>query len=153
MLTKVLKEAMIQNTIARFEGEYAFLSNFYNVYGKTVEHFYQAEKTADPGRRAFILDASSPAEAKKRGRNTPLRNGWDAMKVDVMRDLLAWKFSFPILSEKLLATENSILIEGNWWGDKFWGMCDGVGENHLGKLLMDLRGQLREYANDKGRIS
>jgi predicted NAD-dependent protein-ADP-ribosyltransferase YbiA (DUF1768 family) len=34
------------------------------------------------------------------------------------------------------------LIEGNWWGDTYWGVCNGVGENHLGKLLMKIRDYL-----------
>lgn len=35
--------------------------------------------------------------------------------------------------------------EGNTWGDKFWGVCDGEGENHLGKLLMEVRAELTKH--------
>jgi predicted NAD-dependent protein-ADP-ribosyltransferase YbiA (DUF1768 family) len=41
--------------------------------------------------------------------------------------------------QKLLDTGTQTLVEGNWWGDVFWGVCKGVGSNHLGKLLMKLR--------------
>ena len=34
------------------------------------------------------------------------------------------------------------LVEGNTWGDKVWGVCDGVGENNLGKTLMRIRDAL-----------
>lgn len=34
------------------------------------------------------------------------------------------------------------LIEGNYWHDTYWGVCEGVGENHLGKLLMEIRNEL-----------
>ena len=48
-----------------------------------------------------------------------------------------------------MATRDRVLIEGNDWGDTFWGMTDGEGENHLGKILMRVRAELREAQNDK----
>ena len=60
-----------------------------------------------------------------------------------MRDCLRLKFEIPELREALLNTDNAKLIEGNWWGDKFWGICNGVGENNLGKLLMEVRDEIR----------
>ena len=56
-----------------------------------------------------------------------------------MRDALIQKFSDKKLQKKLIDTGDAELIEGNWWGDKFWGVCEGEGENHLGKLLMEVR--------------
>ena len=47
------------------------------------------------------------------------------------------------LKEKLLATGNDILEEGNTWGDRVWGTVNGVGENRLGKILMRVREELR----------
>jgi len=129
-----------------FRGEYAFLSNFYEVTPyRTVEHYYQSEKTVNPDHRGWIITAGTAAESKRRGREIVLRAGWDDMKLSVMRDLLIWKFGFKALAEKLLATGDAELIEGNTWGDTYWGICRGVGSNHLGKLLMDIRGQLAEY--------
>ena len=55
---------------------------------------------------------------------------------------LRYKFSNPDLKEKLLATGNEELVEGNWWGDQYWGICDGIGKNKLGKLLMKVRKEL-----------
>lgn len=44
---------------------------------------------------------------------------------------------------KLLATRDRMLIEGNDWGDTFWGMVDGEGENNLGKILMRVREEIK----------
>jgi hypothetical protein len=65
-----------------------------------------------------------------------------------MVDLLCQKFTNSELRQKLLATEDAILIEGNTWGDTFWGVCKGVGKNHLGKILMAIRKELQEREND-----
>lgn len=56
-----------------------------------------------------------------------------------MKDLVFQKFKNEELKIKLLQTGNEELIEGNTWGDKFWGICNGVGENNLGKILMEIR--------------
>ena len=61
-----------------------------------------------------------------------------------MEYLLLQKFFIPELREKLLATGNEELIEGNWWGDTYWGVCKGKGENNLGKSLMKIRTELQE---------
>ena len=44
---------------------------------------------------------------------------------------------------KLLDTGDAILIEGNDWGDRYWGVCDGVGQNKLGLILMGLRKKMK----------
>lgn len=60
-----------------------------------------------------------------------------------MRALLMVKFAPATeLAERLLATGDAQLVEGNTWGDTFWGVCDGVGENHLGRLHMWIRSML-----------
>lgn len=59
-----------------------------------------------------------------------------------MRDLLDLKFADPALAALLLATGDADLVEGNDWGDRFWGVCDGAGANMLGRLLMELRTRL-----------
>lgn len=123
-------------------GDYSFLSNFY-WHGWTVEHHFQAAKTDDPAWVQKILHAPSPGAAKKLGRKAPMRPTWDDEKVPVMRTLLRMKFSDIALAERLLATGDAQLIEGNWWGDKFWGVSGGAGENNLGKLLMQVREELR----------
>ena len=132
--------------IESFRGDFGFLSNFYEasiwVDGEryaSVEHAYQAAKASDPTTRKMIREARSPAIAKKLGYSCPLPVDWDAKKVSVMRTLVHEKFKNPLLRALLLATEDAQLIEVNTWNDKFWGVCKGVGENWLGKILMDER--------------
>jgi predicted NAD-dependent protein-ADP-ribosyltransferase YbiA (DUF1768 family) len=59
-----------------------------------------------------------------------------------MRECLESKFADPELRMKLLATGSRNLIEGNRWGDTFWGVSRGKGQNLLGVLLKELRGEL-----------
>lgn len=138
--------------IDKFEGEYRFLSNFWpapilfcGVSYPSTEHAYQAFKSEDLEQRIFIAGIPSPGEAKRYARrNVTLRRGWDGMKLEVMLELLRLKFSNPALRVKLLATGQAELIEGNDWGDKFWGVHNGEGENWLGKLLMQVRDEIRK---------
>ena len=125
---------------------YEFLSNFHpapvrldGVEYPTVEHAYQAAKTMDATERRHVGSAPTPAEAKQRGAAVTLRHDWNDVKVAVMRNLLHQKFADPLLRERLAATRPSALIEGNTWGDRFWGVCDGEGENWLGRVLMEIR--------------
>ncbi len=134
--------------IYRFDGEFAFLSNFYPLAGGlTLEHYYQAAKTFDLQERAAILSAPTPGKAKRLGQRVRLRPNWDAMRVNVMRDLLRKKFADLALRDLLRATGDRHLVEGNTWHDKFWGVCycsrcDARGENWLGRLLMQVRAEL-----------
>jgi predicted NAD-dependent protein-ADP-ribosyltransferase YbiA (DUF1768 family) len=72
-----------------------------------------------------------------------LRTDWNEARVDVMRAVLAAKFSDPDLRTRLVATGNAELVEENTWNDRFWGRSRGVGSNMLGQLLMELREGLR----------
>jgi predicted NAD-dependent protein-ADP-ribosyltransferase YbiA (DUF1768 family) len=62
-----------------------------------------------------------------------------------MRRILVIKFQNPELKAKLIATGDAQLVEGNTWGDLFWGVDTtmGVGSNQLGKLLMGIRDGLQ----------
>jgi len=133
--------------INQFKDEYRFLSNFWyvdivydNVY-PTVEHFFQAMKTLWEGARATIAMAETPGMAKKLGRQVSLRADWEKIKLEVMELALRKKFSYPELAQKLVATYPHDLIEGNYWGDRIWGvdLKTGKGENYLGKLLVITR--------------
>ena len=140
--------------INSFQGEYFFLSNFFyspfefdgEIYS-TVEHAFQAAKTFDTEQRQSIRLAASPAQAKQLGRAVQLRPDWEQVKFDIMLALLRLKFSQADLRQKLLDTGDSELIEGNTWGDKVWGCVlykgQWVGQNHLGKLLMQVRADIR----------
>lgn len=132
--------------ILRFTGKYRFLSNFWpikiqfeGVEFPSVEHAYVAAKTLDIEERKRIASVGKPGDAKRYGRKLKLRQDWGSVRIEVMERLIEQKFADPELKEWLLATGEQQLIEGNTWGDHFWGVCGGVGENHLGKILMRVR--------------
>lgn len=136
---------MVRTKIDSFSGAFTFLSNFYFVQIKhegimynSVEAAYQAAKTKDAIEKKFIA-TMSPGEAKKYGRRVKLREDWEEIKLAVMEELVKKKFRNPSLRKKLMATGDAELIEGNWWGDTYWGVCKGKGENHLGEILMSIR--------------
>lgn len=133
--------------IESFHGRYRWLSNFWpctvvldgHKY-KSVEFAYVAAKTLDSDQRAMVRRLTTPGQAKRLGRTFVLRPGWYGMKLAIMEDLLRQKFSPKNpLGTRLVLTGNCPLIEGNTWGDTFWGVCKGQGENHLGRLLMKIR--------------
>ena len=141
---------MIIEKIKSFDGEFAFLSNFYpspiekdGIKYPTVEHFFQAMKTTNLEERRAIADARTPGLAKRMGRQ--IHPDWEDIKVDVMKQALELKFSDLELRMRLINTGNMPLVEGNFWHDNTWGDCacpkcvDIQGHNILGKLLMDLR--------------
>jgi hypothetical protein len=138
------------NAILEFQGEYRWLSNFWpapvshdGIRYASVEHAYQAAKTLDFAKRWEISQVDSPSEVKRIGKALPLRPDWEQAKFLIMRELLVQKFvRYPDLRKKLLATGDAELVENNLWGDKIWGVCRGVGENHLGRLLMAIRKEL-----------
>ena len=144
------------NTIDKFEGEYRFLSNFWlspvkfdGVEYPSVEHAYQAAKTLNPQIRQNIQSQPTPNMAKKIGKNVELREDWESIKEVVMLDLLRQKFRDQDLVQLLLDTGDKELIEGNWWMDFYWGVCNGIGKNRLGILLMQVRDEIRQEKSQK----
>ena len=136
--------------INEFRGKFRFLSNFYPAlcnYGgivyPTVEHAYQAAKTNDLDLKKLISQALTAQEAKHMGKGVPLREDWEDVKLDIMEQLLRLKFSNREVANLLLLTGKEELVEGNWWGDTYWGVCNGAGENWLGKLLMKIREEIK----------
>jgi ribA/ribD-fused uncharacterized protein len=133
--------------IKGFFGEYRWLSNFWptdivfdGAMYKTVEHAYQAAKIADPMARDIVRFAETPKKAKALSYKISMRDGWDYIKLGIMELLVERKFkNNPNLLQKLLDTNDAYLEETNTWGDTFWGVCDGIGENNLGKILMKIR--------------
>lgn len=133
--------------ISSFRDEYFFLSNFYPVEIKldgivypNAETAFQAQKTLDVEERRKFSMLKNPVQAKRLGRKVKLRDDWEEVKLDIMTEIVSQKFlQHPHLIEMLLQTGDEELIEGNKWGDRFWGVCKGVGENHLGKILMKIR--------------
>lgn len=135
--------------ITAFIGPYRFLSNFWpatvvldgETY-PTVAHAYQAAKTLSAECRAQIRGAETAAQARRLGRVVPRRPDWPQVKLRMMEELLRQKFSAGPLRQQLAATGLALLVEGNTWGDVYWGVCRGRGENHLGRLLMQVREEL-----------
>ena len=142
--------------IDSFRNEYFFLSNFYNCpfvfqYKDECEPFvflnaeaaFQSTKTLYlPSRKMFCQ--MNPSVAKSYGRSLKLREDWEYIKLDVMYEVVKAKFKNAGLGDLLLGTGDATLIEGNTWNDKFWGVCNGVGENNLGYILMKVREELRK---------
>lgn len=132
--------------INRFDGDYAFLSNFYEfpvmfdgILYPTNEHAFQAAKTLDFEERKAIAALPTPGKAKRAGRRVSLREDWENVKDSIMKEICLVKFSNKELRDKLVQTKPHELIEGNTWNDRYWGVCNGTGENHLGKILMEIR--------------
>ncbi len=137
--------------INRFRAEHAFLSNFFfsgrlihyeaDPYS-TVEHAFQAAKTIDLEARTRIRCCATPADSKALGRRVVLRPEWDVMKNEILLGLLQEKFAASPMREQLYATLPHDLVEGNTWGDRYWGVCRGKGKNWLGVLLMQVREEI-----------
>lgn len=134
--------------INEFQGIFRFLSNFWPckiVHGgiefPSVEHAYQADKFKDR-EEAIKIASMTPGQAKRYGKKAILPQDWDSIKVKTMKRLLEIKFSDPDLRFKLIDTYPHELIEGNQWGDTFWGKCNGQGQNILGNLLMEVRREI-----------
>lgn len=136
-------------TIDMFRGENAWLSNFFMVpfvwkgkKWKSAEHAFQASKAKKEVEALRVMEAVTPTEAKRLGRRVEMRENWNQVRLEVMEEILRAKFSVPELKEKLKATGERELVEGNTWNDTFWGVCNGRGMNHLGKLLMKVRSEM-----------
>lgn len=140
--------------IDSFKDGFAFLSNFEadtirykGLTFKSVEHAYQAAKSVTMADMELIRNALTAGASKRLGRKIQMRPDWERVKIALMMNFLRQKFSSQPRKDQLLSTGNHELIEGNTWGDTFWGVCDGKGENWLGKCLMHIRKELIEFDN------
>ncbi len=135
--------------ITEFKSKKKFLSNYYNhaikydgIMYPTNEHAYQAAKTTVGDIKIKISKLKHPNSAKKYGSKVMLRNDWEYVKLDIMYNINKIKFDDYLLKKMLLDTGVAYLEEGNYWHDTFWGVCNGVGKNNLGKILMRIRNEL-----------
>lgn len=136
-----------KNAIYNFRDEYFFLSNFYpcditidGITYKSSEAAFQAQKCVNNEERKKFAKMT-PGQAKKYGKQVDLRPDWEDVKVDIMRRIVSEKFKQnPMLLEQLIATGDRAIVECNAWRDTFWGVSHGKGKNHLGKILMEVRG-------------
>jgi ribA/ribD-fused uncharacterized protein len=154
--------------IRGFNGKYRFLSNFYvcpilfdGIVWPSVEHGYQAYKSEDRALRELVSRMPHPQEAKYFGRevqqNGTIRPHFHSMKTWIMHTFVQAKFfQNRELAEKLMETGAALLVESNTWHDQFWGDCTCTknpecakreGVNALGRILMDVRAQLRAANN------
>lgn len=139
------------NMVKGFFGDFRFLSNFEaccfiheGVMYRSVENAYQAAKTEDEALRTRIA-AMTPFEAKSWSHTITVFDDWHAKKRDIMYHLIWLKFQDPVLAAKLAATKSAYLEETNHWHDTYWGVDyqTGLGENMLGRILMEVRETLR----------
>lgn len=122
----------------------------YERYWKNVEAAYQSQKTLDPKECEAIAEAVTPREARDLGQKVTMRSDWDQVKYKVMLECVQAKFEqHKDLQELLLSTGNEELVEDSSI-DYFWGCgADGTGQNNLGKILMEVRKELRD-GKEKG---
>jgi ribA/ribD-fused uncharacterized protein len=93
--------------------------------------------------REMISRVLHPGTVKKIGNKMSIRKDWNEKKLEIMNWAVREKFKDAKLAEMLLDTGDEELVEGNTWNDTFWGVCEGKGHNHLGKILMCVRDELR----------
>lgn len=140
-----------ENNIKGLFGEYRWMSNFHvcpvwfdGLLYTSTEAAYQSAKTLDMEKRKEFT-TMEPKVAMKAGRALEkteyFRADWKEVKYDVMSSCIFDKFYRNTeLREKLIETGNRYIEETNHWGDIYWGVCNGVGESNLGKVLMAIRG-------------
>lgn len=143
----------------RVSGDFGCFSNFapypIQVDGKqwpTSEHYFQAQKFEDREHQEAIRKTKSPMIAARMGRDRkkPLRHDWESVKVEVMRRAVRAKFTqHEDIYRILLSTGDARIVE-HTENDSYWGDGgDGSGKNMLGRILMEIREQLRnEVANE-----
>lgn len=137
--------------ITEFRGDTRWLSNFApcevvfcgDTYPST-ENAYQAAKTLIEDERKFFTECNA-YQAKEAGKEVTMRDDWDNVKLKVMLNLNRQKYSQEPFRTKLLSTGKAEIQEGNDWGDTYWGICEGVGANNLGKIIMQIRSELQEF--------
>ncbi len=152
-----------RQVILAFRDEFNFMSNFAacrvtlpaeqglpRMRFASTENAYMAWKTLDMAMRQK-MQKMTPAEAKAETRKPdfPLRPDYtDAARLAIMLELNRQKYSDknPLLRDQLLQTGDALLIEGNTWGDDFFGfdLIKGHGHNHLGRILMKVRREIAE---------
>lgn len=136
--------------------KYGSFSNFSRHYIKldghvwpTTEHYFQAMKFKSIIFHDEIRNMKTPMEAALFGRDRtkPIRNDWEEIKDEVMKKALIAKFSqWQDLKDLLISTGNATLIE-HTKNDSYWGDGgNGSGKNKLGRLLMEIREEIKKAA-------
>jgi ribA/ribD-fused uncharacterized protein len=127
----------------------------------TTEQPYMASKFEDPEIRAEIMATADGRAAKSLAKQLKARGvseieGWYDARIPVMTTVVDMKFRANLdLADRLIGTGNQLIVEGNQWEDRFWGVSpigSNNGENNLGKILMKLRHELAEELKENGHI-
>lgn len=140
--------------INSFRGYHAWLSNMYDCNiefmghkFKSVENAYMFAKRPNDEEWLSKCLSMSPGDVKKASRFISVREDWESVKLSVMYELLKQKFTQEPFRTDLLNTRGENIVEGNRWNDTFWGVdvkvTPNVGENWLGRLIMDIRTKLK----------
>lgn len=143
-----------QEPIDFYEREFYVLSNFSSFAiewkGKlwmTSEHAYHSEKFESEVIKEEIRHTRSAHDAQKLARTHEAhqRRDWQDIKLRTMADILREKTAqHPYVKKKLLETGERPLIEGSW-RDAYWGIGPTKdGQNHLGKIWMNIRDEVRQ---------
>lgn len=121
----------------------------------TIEALYQASRFPHlPEVQRLIIDQHSPMTAKmvSKPHRKDSRADWDKVRITVMRWCLRLKLSqhWTKFSQLLLSTGDRAIVEDSK-RDDFWGAIPSEGEtlvglNVLGRLLMELREEIKKGA-------
>lgn len=139
--------------IVEFQGEFRWLSNFApckivvdGMVYNSVEHAYMSAKSDDPEWKIYCRDTERPGDVKRASKYIQLVTDWEDIKLDVMAGCLKQKYSQEPYKTLLIETGEDLIQEGNRWHDTFWGVYlpTGKGQNHLGKLIMKIREELKK---------
>jgi len=155
---------VFRKTTERFGGLSNMASGFpLEVNGirmRTSEALYQACRFPHrPDVQRLIIQQYSPMTAKMRSKpyRKDTRPDWEKVRVEVMRWCLRVKLArnWEKFSALLLATGDRPIVEASG-RDEFWGAKPAdeesmVGVNILGRLLMELREELRSPNRDRLR--
>lgn len=113
----------------------------------TSEHAYHSERFSDLVMKEAIKNMRSAHDAYTYAQvNKHLQvENWNNIKLSVMKELLQAKVAqHPYVKKKLLESGDKELVEDSW-RDGFWGWGPNKdGENHLGKLWMEVREEVRK---------
>lgn len=131
------------------------MSNFYRskfyyngMWWNTSEHAYQAAKTCNYDEVVLVRDARTPGTARDLGQTVDLIPNFDHDKYEIMKDIVFEKYlQNRNLLDQLIKTGDEYLIEDSPV-DYYWGCgADGSGKNMLGRVLMEVRDDLKKGYN------
>lgn len=128
---------------------------------RTSEALYQACRFPHlPEIQAMIIEEASPMVAKRKSKpyRSQTRNDWDTVRHKVMRWCLRVKLAqnYTEFGQLLLLTGDRPIVEqsskDDFWGAFVKGRDELVGQNVLGRLLMELRARLQDDVDQNLRI-